>query len=120
MQEAYMSNHPAKGGKRDLRKHAQDAPEVTVSNARSHSWVSFHYSFTEISAFDGRARVKCRNTRLEDGTLTTERFEGVLDRQAYAQVISRAQHYVVGRTARLLQSFASSLPFSKNHTALRD
>src|SRR3954470_9621775 len=100
-----MSNHPAKSGKRDVRKQAKHALEATVSNARPHSSVSFHYSFTEISAFDGKARVKCRNTRLEDGTLTTERFDGVLDRQAYAQVISRAQHYVVGRTARLLQSF---------------
>src|SRR5947207_2709741 len=110
MQEAYMSNHPAKGGKRDLRKHAQDAPEVTVSNARSHSWVSFHYSFTEISAFDGRARVKCRNTRLEDGTLTTERFEGELDRGAYERVIDQAQQYVLGRSALFLQSLAPWLP----------
>mgnify|MGYP003693906485 CR=1 FL=1 len=38
------------------------------------------YSFTEISAVGGRAHVKSRQARLEDGKLTTETFEGDVDR----------------------------------------
>jgi hypothetical protein len=38
----------------------------------------------------GKARVKARSTRFEDGTLTPEAFEGELDRNAYDRMVSQA------------------------------
>ena len=42
---------------------------------------------------DGRTRVKSRQARFEDGKLTSEAFEGELDRTAYDQMVTEAQRY---------------------------
>ena len=88
--------------------------------ARVNPFVSFRYSYTEISAFGGKARVRSRNTRLEDGKLTSEAFEGELDRSAYERMVSQAQHYFVGQTALLMKSLSWLLPFSGKQRPDRD
>ena len=47
------------------------------------------------------------------GKLTSEAFEGELDRSAYEQMVGQAQQYVLGQTALFLKAFASLLPFSQ-------
>ena len=115
-----MSHYPAKLGKRALRKVEHDVPEVIGPSARTHPFVSFRYSYTEISALGGKAHVKSRKAHFEDGKLTAEAFEGDLDRSAYQQIVGRAQHYVLGQTALFLKTFASLLPFSQKQRPDRD
>jgi hypothetical protein len=115
-----MSNYPVKLGKRALRKVEQDALEVIAPAARTHPFASFRYSYTEISALGGKAHVKSRRARFEDGKLTAEAFEGDLDRSAYEQMVSQTQQYVLGQTALFLKMFASLLPFSWQQRIDRD
>jgi hypothetical protein len=74
----------------------------------------------EISALGGKAHVKSKQARLENGRLTAEAFEGDLDRTAYQQMVSQAQQYVLSQTGRLLKSLASLLSFSQNQRPDRD
>ena len=115
-----MSNYPVKLGKRALRKVEQDSVEVIGPAARANPFVSFRYSYTEISALGGKAHVKSRKARFEDGKLTSEAFEGDLDQGAYEQMVGQAQQYVLGQTALFLKAFASLLPFSQKQPSNRD
>jgi len=67
--------------------------EVVVVDHGQAPFFSFRYSSTEVSVADGKTRVKSRQARLEDGKLTSEAFEGELDRSAYEQAVGEAQRH---------------------------
>jgi hypothetical protein len=106
-----MGSYPVRVGKRAVSKVDEGSVEVIRPAARTGPFVSFQYSYTEISAVGGRANVKSRKARLEDGKLTTETFEGDLDRSAYEQRVSEAQRYFLGQAELFLKSLESLLPF---------
>jgi hypothetical protein len=115
-----MSKHPVKIDKRGERVADRDEIEVGERIPAAHSFFSFHYSYTEISAHGDNAHVKARNTRFEDGKLTSEAFEGDLRRPLYDQLVSHAQHYFLGQTAVFLKSLGLLLPFSRKPPPDRD
>ena len=115
-----MSNYPVKLGKRALRKVEQDGVEMIGPATRANPFVSFRYSYTEVSALGGKAHVKSRKARFEDGKLTAEAFEGDLDRGAYDQIVSQAQHYFLSHAALLLQSLSWFLPPVRKQPPRRD
>jgi hypothetical protein len=112
-----MSKYPLKVGQRALRKVEKDAVEVIRP---VNSFFTFRYSHTEISAVGGRAHVKSRQTRLEDGKLTTETFEGDVDRTAYDRMVDDAQRYFLNQTALFAKSLSWLLPFARNPRSDRD
>jgi len=115
-----MSKHPVRRAERALPKVENDAVEVVEPTARANPFFSFRYSYTEVSASGGKARVKSRKARFEDGKLTSEAFEGELDRGAYEQMESQAQHHFLCQTALLMKSLSWLLPFSGRHRPDRD
>lgn len=86
-----MATYPVKARKRALQK-PRKYEVVVVEPART-PFFSFQYSSTEISVVDGRTRVTSRQARFEDGKLTSDAFEGELDRSAYDQMVSQARRY---------------------------
>mgnify|MGYP001026623207 CR=1 FL=1 len=86
-----MATYPAKPKKRAPQK-PRKAEVATVESAQS-PFFSFRYSSTEVSAVDGRTRVKSRQARFEGGKLTSEAFEGELHRSAYDQMVAQAQRH---------------------------
>lgn len=111
-----MNKHPVKQAQRALSEIDADAVEVLPP---ANPFFTFRYSFTEISAVGGKARVKSRQAHLEDGKLTTETFEGDVDRTAYDRMVGDAQRRFLDQTALLLKSFWL-LPFSRNPRSDRD
>jgi len=73
----------------------------------------------QILAVGGKAHVKSRQARLEDGKLTTATFEGDVDRTAYDRAVGDAQRHFLAQTALFLKSFWL-LPFSRNPRSDRD
>lgn len=71
----------------------------------------FSYSFREITLVDGLTRVRSHQTRLIDGKLQTEEFEGTLGGAAYAHAIAQTQHLFAEQTAFFLRQFSRFLPF---------
>jgi hypothetical protein len=115
-----MSKHPVKIDKRAVRVADRDEIEGIERVPAANPFFSFRYSYTEISARSDKAHMKARNTRFEDGKLTSEAFEGDLGRPLYDQLVSDAQHYFLGQTALFLKSLALLLPFSRKPPPGRD
>lgn len=74
------------------------------------SFFTFRYSSTEIFSEGGDIHVKSRETRYQDGRLTSEEYEGTLDRRAYDRVVSEAQGYFLNQVGNFVKMLYS--PFS--------
>jgi hypothetical protein len=112
-----MSKYPVERGQRALREVETDAVEVIWP---VNSFFTFRYSHTEITAVGGKARVKSRQMRLEDGKLTTETFEGDVDRTIYDRMMGDAQRYFLNQTALFAKSLSWLLPSSRDPRSDRD
>ena len=73
----------------------------------------FQYSYTEISMSDGRASGRSHSTKLENGKLTSETFEGQADPSAYHRAVDDAQRRFIAQTAAMLESLTGFLPFAR-------
>jgi hypothetical protein len=112
-----MNRYPVKRRQGTLREVKAD-PIEAIEPVRS--FFTFRYTHTEISATDRKAHVKARQTRLEDGKLTTESFEGDIDRTVYDRMVADAQRYFVGQTMLLANSLSWFLPFLRSPRSDRD
>src|SRR5438552_1213649 len=115
-----MKKHPVRLGERVPGKVAKNALDVIEPAARAGPFFSFRYSSMEMSATGGRTRVKAKTTRLEDGKLTSETFEGDLERDVYDRAVNDAQRYFLNQSALMLKSLSLLLPFSWKQRTDRD
>ncbi len=104
-----MSKYPVKRSQRTLREVKAEAVEVIPP---ADSFFTFRYSHTEISAEGGKAHVKSRQTRLEAGKLTTDTFEGDVDRSVYDRMVDDTQRYFLSQTALFAKTLSWWLPSS--------
>ncbi len=111
-----MNRYPAKIDKRPPRKVEETSVEVLPSNALVNPFLSFSYSYTEISTLDGKARLKSRKVRYESGKLTEKAFEGEVDRTIYRHMVDDAQRYFQAQAVLLFETFSSLLPLSRNRS----
>ena len=105
-------------GKHALRQTERPDAEVEVLDAtprvgRLGPFVSFQYSYTELSSVNGKTRVTSRKTKLEDGKLVSESLDGELERGAYEQAVSQAQQHFYDQTSLFLRAMSALLPFSR-------
>ena len=107
--------HPVRRTKTDAVEVKANAVEVLAPMSGRSSFVSFRYSYTELSVLGGKAHLKSKNTRFEGGKLTSETFEGELDRSAYDRAVSDAQRLIAEQTAQFFKSFSLFLPFFGTH-----
>ena len=84
--------------------------EVVEPATAAAPFVSFSYSVTEVSSFAGRTRVKSRATRLVDGKLISEKFEGELEGGAYERMARQAGDQFASQLRVLMQPFSWLLP----------
>lgn len=82
-----------------------------VPFSRPSGFFTFRYSSTELYSQDGNLHVKMKETRYQDGRLTSEECEGTLDRQAYNQMVNEAQGYFLNQMANFVKLLYS--PFSR-------
>lgn len=64
---------------------------------------TFRYSSTEIFTQDGDLHVKMKETRYQDGKLTSEECEGTLDSRVYDRMVEEAQAYFLNQTAGFMR-----------------
>lgn len=109
-----MKKYPVKLAERararPIRKTEGGPVDMLAPTTRTSSFLSFRYAYTEMSVLGGTAHVKSRSARFEDGKLTSEAFEGELDRSAYDRAVGDAQRQVADQAAHLFKSFAWFLP----------
>ena len=107
-----MAKHPVKPARRAVTDTEQNAIEVVEPRPGPRVFSSFRYSHIEVTADGGKAHLRARNTRFEDGKLTSESFEGELEGSAYDQLVKQTQQYVANQTAQFLRAFSLFLPLS--------
>jgi hypothetical protein len=79
----------------------RDVAEV-VETRDPRGFVSFQYSYTEVSSHAGRTHVRSTKTQFADGTLIRETFEGELGGDAYREMVDEAQRQMVRSLSRFL------------------
>lgn len=89
-----------------------EGPIEAISPLPMGGFFSFRYSVTEVTMQGGRTQVKSRRTRLEEGRLVSETFEGESDRSAYEQMVRQAQQQVADQSAQFLRSLSWFLPWA--------
>ena len=99
-----IKSYPVQLNQRTVQK-IRDDPGKAESTLNASPFLSFGYSYTEISAAGSTARVRSRTARYEDGKLSSETFEGELDRSAYDRMLDEAHRRFAEQTAFLLRSF---------------
>jgi hypothetical protein len=102
------------------KPHAVEATKGRILEARDDAlqpvglfgqpFLSFRYSYTEITANGRTARVKSHRARYENGRLESERFEGELDRVDYERKLSEAQRHFAEQATAMLGSVFSFFP----------
>jgi hypothetical protein len=83
-------------------------------------FTSFHYAYTEISVRGGKTTVRSRSTKLENGKLTSETFEGDADRSTYDRMVDSAQRQFIAQTALMFESLTAFLPAAWKRSSRRD
>jgi hypothetical protein len=77
--------------------------EVSTTRPDTSGFFSFSYTYTELYPQGGRTRVKARQTRLHEGKLSTEAFEGELGANVYEAAVRQAQQQLLAQAAWLLR-----------------
>jgi len=107
-----MSKHPIKASGRSITAVRQTSPVTvhdageTVKTEGARRFLSFEYSYTEMSSRDGRTHVRASKTRFADGKLTREAFEGELDADEYGHIVDEANRQMM----RTLSWFVPWIP----------
>jgi hypothetical protein len=115
-----MSKHPVTRAPRTPRSVDSDAVDSIRPTEPTIPSFSFHYSYTEISTVGSRTRVKARRTRLENGKLASEAFDGDFDRALYERMVRQAQRFVLEQTTLFMKSLSWMLPPSRKQGSDRD
>lgn len=80
---------------------------------------TFRYASTEMFTQDGNLHVKMKETRYQDGRLSSKECEGTLNTEAYDRLVSDAHAYFLNQSAGFMRMlFAPLAAFSGK--ALRD
>jgi hypothetical protein len=105
-----MSKLPATKQPQALAKTASRPVRVAEPARAGAPFFSFRYSFTEVSAVGGKTIVKSRHTRLENGRLTQESFEGEMQGDAFEPLAAQAQRHALAQAALMWRAFTGFLP----------
>jgi len=95
---------------RALRQPAPRALDAPGPAPAPSGFLSFRYSYTELTAEGGRTQVKGRRVQLDDGRLSSESFEGEFGAEAFASAVRQVQEQVLAQGGWLLNPFAWLLP----------
>ena len=101
-----------KGINKDIEKADRDKIEVLEPAQKMSPFISFHYSYREISSINGRTHIRSKEKRFANGKLESEEFEGTLGGHAYDRMVSDLQRHFLNQMEAFLKPFSVFLPFA--------
>ena len=99
-----------KGINKEIEKTARGEIEVLEPVQKMHPFISFHYSYKEISSMNGQTRIRSKEKRFANGKLESEEFEGTLGGHVYERMVSDMQRHFVSQMEAFLKPFSMFLP----------
>ncbi len=100
-----------KGADRDIDKAGRGEMEVLEPVQNMSPFISFHYSYREISSVNGLTQIRSKEKRFANGKLESEEFEGTLGGHVYDGMVSDMQRHFFDQMEALLKPFSMFLPF---------
>ena len=100
-----------KGINKEIGKATKGEIEVLEPVQKSSPFISFHYSYKEISSINGHTHIRSKEKRFANGKLESEEFEGTLGGHVYERMVSDMQRHFFNQMEALLKSFSMFLPF---------
>ncbi len=100
-----------KGAGRDIEKAGRAEMEVLEPVQNKSPFISFHYSYREISSVNGLTQIRSKEKRFANGKLESEEFEGTLGGNVYDRMVSDMQRHFLNQMEALLKPFSLFLPF---------
>ncbi len=101
---------PVKRDTTDVEGPVRGGPPTVVEEGSE--FFSFRYSYKEVSLSGGRARIRSREHRFEDGKFQSEEFDGTMDESVYHSAVEQTRDLLVNQTGGFLKLFSAFLPFS--------
>jgi len=96
---------------RDIEKSPRGEIEVLEPAQKMSPFISFHYSYREISSINGHTHIRSKEKRFANGKLESEEFEGTLGGHVYDRMVSDMQRHFLNQMEALLKPFSMFLPF---------
>lgn len=88
-----------------------DEIEVLEPVKRMFPFISFHYSYREVSSADGQTRIRLKQKRFANGKLKSEEFEGMLQGYVYDRMAQDMQKFFFNQIEAILKPISMFLPF---------
>ena len=111
MPEMYMARSLVKRPQQPIVESKDDAQPIWNPFAAASSFVSFTHSYSEVTSDGSQTHVKSTTTRLADGKLSKESFEGQLPADAFGETVGKAQSLFLKQAEMLMLPWWS--PFSQ-------
>lgn len=112
MQEIQMTKSLVKRSPLPVIEQPEDAhPPLWNPFASSSAFISFTHFYSEVTSDGSQTHVKSTTTRLADGKLSNESFEGRLPSDAFGDAVGKAQALFLKQAEMLMQPWWS--PFSQ-------
>jgi hypothetical protein len=74
-------------------------------------FVSFRYSYKEVSSGGGKTYIRSKEKSFENGKYKSEEFEGTLDGNVYPSMVGEIQKHILNQIAVFMKPFSMFLPF---------
>jgi hypothetical protein len=99
-----------KGIDKDIEKANRSEIEILEPMQKMSPFISFHYSYREISSMNGQTQIRSKEKRFTNGKLESEEFEGTLGGHVYDNMVSDMQRHFFNQMDALLKPCLMFLP----------
>ena len=100
-----------KNADRTIEKADKIESEVLEPTHKMFPFISFYYSYKEISSVKGQTRIRSKKKQFANGKFESEEFEGTLGGHVYDRMVSDMQKYFFHQLSAFLKPFSMFLPF---------
>jgi hypothetical protein len=85
--------------------------EILDPVQKASPFISFHYSYKEISSDGSQTHVRSKEKSFENGIFKSEEFEGTLPGNVYINMVGEMQKMFFNQLTALMKPFSMLLPF---------
>ncbi|MGD0276083.1 MAG: hypothetical protein ABSB79_08505 [Syntrophales bacterium] len=96
-----------------VKRPAKHEVEILDPVQNAPPFISFRYSYKEVSSYGGKTRIKSREKSFENGKYKSQEFEGTLDGNVYSNMVGEIQKHFLNEMTVLMKQFSMFLPFGK-------
>ncbi|MEN6622463.1 MAG: hypothetical protein ABFD50_13035 [Smithella sp.] len=105
-----MRKYLDKKSKYEVDSPAKNEVEILNSFERAFPFISFRYSYREISSSGGKTHVRSQEKSFKNGKFKSEEFEGTLPAGVYTDMVGEMQKLFFNQMEMLMKPFSLFLP----------